>query len=104
MVSESSELVAEEASSFDRDEPNTALRIFHRFFGGLSVSETASTFEELVFEAWLGADWGSTRSKDIKRFEGVIGLSHRIMIIRRPGAGIQGAEDNGAARPLSALV
>lgn len=55
---------------------------------------------EVTFSGGAG---GTTRSKETNKFTGDSWLSHLMMIIRRPGAGVQGADDNGAISPASAL-
>jgi hypothetical protein len=105
LESESSELVlgGDASSLFLRAEelPNIAFRRFHLLFGGGWDSGKSSLLEPAVWSVGAG---GTTRSKETKRLGGEMWLSHRIMIIRRPGAGVQGAEDSGALSSFSAFA
>ena len=76
-------------------------RILHRRRWGGCGSESASMefLDDCSDEAG-----GITRSKETKSSDGDSGLSHRMMIIRRPGAGVHGADDRGAVASASALV
>lgn len=76
-------------------------RILHRLFGGggVSVSESMEFLGDCSDDAG-----GTTRSKETKSSDGDSGLSHRMMIIRRPGAGVQGADDKGAESSASAFA
>lgn len=64
----------------------------------------SSSMEPWFLKAGSDGAGGTTRSKETKRFDGDSGLSHRMMIMRRPGAGVQGAEDSGAVSSASAFT
>jgi hypothetical protein len=105
---DSSELLEGDASPLDFEAPNMAFNIFHLFLGGGCGSEDVdSGFEELLLTnaalCSCGAA-GTTRSNETNRLEGEKWLSHRMMMILRPGAGVQGAEDSGTVRSSSALT
>lgn len=108
MSNDSSELLAGDASPLDFEEelPNMAFKRFHLFLGGC-VSDVDSVFAELPpIEAALCSEGaaGMTRSNETKRLGGVKWLSHRMMMILRPGAGVQGAEDSGTVSSFSAFA
>lgn len=105
---DSSELLEGDASplDFEDEPPNMAFKRFHRFLGGC-VSEEIDDFAELLLIEVVfcsGGAAGTTRSKETKRLGGVKWLSHRMIMILRPGAGVQGAEDSGTVSSFSAFA
>lgn len=105
-LSESSELLPLPMLSVERlDEvPNIDRNRPQRFLGGWPSEPVESEDpDRRCGVTFSGGAGGTTRSKETKRFTGDSWLSHRMMMIRRPGAGVHGAEDNGVVSPSSAL-
>jgi hypothetical protein len=86
--------------------PRKGLRMLHRFLfcvaksaGGMLLRSDEWRLEELP---WLGALGVGNLSNELIRLGGIGGLSVRVMIKRRAGAGVQGAEDGKAFPSISA--
>lgn len=111
-VSDSSELVLDDwvSEDFELETPNTDFKMFHFLLGGADVSEDEeSEVKELLLfllGVMAGSDGagGTTRSKETNRLAGETWLSQRMMMIRRPGAGVQGADESWGVSSSLALI